>query len=1355
MCKVCKYESAKDPDYLKVRNYIKSRIANALIPQKSRKSPSISTEDGLEDKKLEILFGLNDPPDSDFIFFKDRCLQGTCTWILEDKTFLEWLADETLKPRVLWFRGTAGTGKSIITSYVIDHLVQQRSDCQYFFIRFDDAKKRSLSNLLRSLAFQIALSSPSYRKRILRLSDEASQLRKADAQSVWQRLFREILFKVEIISPMYWIIDGLDECDTPRRLIKMINELSTTALPIRVMIVSRKQRDLATEFSRLEGQVQVDTISCEGRAEDFDKYVDLELDVPGSTTYRRMIAKKIVERAHGNFLWVHLAVRKINACQTAAKREVALDQLPPGMDKFFDRMGQSIADIEDEDNKNLAKDILTWATCSIRGLTLIELLQALNMSASAMPDLQRSIEDLCAGFVVVDNSGNVSLIHKSAKEYLIGSAQNRPFFIDREQVNEKIFIRCITCITTPGLRAKIRTRSTPKFLDYAATSWYAHLSASFHGSETLLATLNQFLRTNAILIWIQALAAMDMVSVMIRASNYLTAYAAKRRESEWDMAPRDRQITERENIEEWATDIIKIAGRFGSKLANYPESIYKLIPPFCPLESRVYQTFGAKEYRSLSIAGLSSTVWDDSLARLQFGAKTYVSAILAAGNCIATLVPSGTVLLFHSNTFEKVGQLDHGERISKMQRSASATMLVTYGYATTRVWDLISRQQSFAVSNPDSRPQALCLTFVNDDEKLLLGGDDRIIRTLSLNETEPSWDVVIELSQEPIEGAIVNSPSAMAISPDGKLVVLGYRAHPVSVWTLEGDHVGVGFRDGSRNLKGRTMTTECLQLMWYPHASACQIFGLYEDGIVFRWNPIDEEYFELATQAGTLTISQDGRFLATGDRAGRVKVYSAPELELVYQLRSKDCVFDLAFSPTAGRFYDIRGQYANVWEPTALMRLSEQEERGSDSASDAGSIMPPTSVISEVVAARLDPITAVASQPHGRLYCCGTQDGMIELFDALKGQVYSVGKSTAFFTAEKIVWSQDGRHVAYAWLNTLMLSTVIHGTDNKSWRTENILLKPIRLSGAVNELLFSSDAERLLVYTMVGVDVISLVEKKVIISRRLNGPMLRWINHPSDSTLLLAISYDTINILDWDTLLDKQTLTFPTPEGDHFDEPVNKSDLSSPHICPNQMDSTRRKSSTTPLLWKSRKAIERVLVTQDKLHILVQISIPVNKDKKEKHLLLFNVTNLLVDQADSILDFTESISLTGHAFSNESSSRPTERRTIKPAQLPAEAVSRIDIPLSFISGSTRREPDRLIFLDHENWVSSWHLSLANDATSRPSVGESGINVVQHYFLPGDWISPDCVALATVMADGTLLIPRNGEVAVVKCESVGR
>lgn len=1351
---------------MKIRNYIQSRISSILKSQKSRKSPSISTQDGLEDKKLETLFDLSDPPDSDFNFFKDRCLQDTCTWILEDKTFLGWLHDTTLKPRVLWLRGKAGTGKSVLSSYVINHLVRQKFDCQYFFIRFGDSKKRSLSNLLRSLAFQIAKSSPSYRKRLFRLSDEGALLRKADAQTVWQRLFRDILFKVEFVTPMYWVIDGLDECDTPRRLIKMINELSTAVLPIRVMIVSRNQRDLATEFSRVDGQVQLDTITSDGRVEDFEKYVDRELDVPGSIPYRQMIAKKIVENALGNFLWVHLAVKRINACQTAAKRQQALEQLPPGMDKFFDRMSQSIADIEDEDNKQLASNILAWATCSLRDLTLIELLQALDMSASAMPDLQRSIEDLCAGFVTVDNSGNISLIHKTAKEYLVGSNQIRPFSIDREEANEMIFMRCMKSITTMGLRAKIRSGDAPEFLNYAVTCWFAHLGASSHQSEALLTTLMKFLKTNAILTWIQALASMGKVRVLIRASNYLTAYATKRKELEWDTMPRDRQITEREMIEDWAIDVVKIAGKFGSRLARFPESIYKLIPPFCPQESTVYKLFGAKEHRSMAISGLSTTVWDDSLARLQFGANIFVSVILAVGNCIATLVPSGTVLLFHSTTFEKVGLLNHGERISRMQRSASGTMLVTYGYKTSKVWDLLSRQQTLSVSNPESGPQALCLTFTDDDETLLLGGDDRVIRTLSLHENSPSWDIVVELGQEPIEGAIINSPSAMAISSDGKYVVLGYRAHPVSVWTIEGEHVGVRFRNGSENLSGRTLSTECWDVMWHPHASACQVLGLYEDGIIFRWSPIDEEYSELAANAGTMTISHDGNFLGTGDRAGRVKIYSTADLELIYQLRSKDSVLDLTFAPDASRFYDIRGQYANVWEPSALMRLSEQTERGSDSASEADSTMGPKSAISEVVAAKLDPITAVSSQPGGRLYCCGTEEGVTELFDVSKGGVCLIGKSTAFFTTEKIVWSDDGRLMAYAWSNTVMLKEVMLGEDKKSWQTESVIPKPIRLSGAANELLFNAESNKLLIHTMAGVDIISLGEKKVVTSRKFNWPKMKWINHPSNSTLLLAIAHDTIHVLDWDTLSDQRTFTFVTPNSDYFSEPLAVSDSTTPPTTPREINPSRRKSShTTPRLWESKTVVERILVTLDKSHFLIQTSIPIGGDKNEKHLLLFDVAKLLIDQTDhSLSSAMEAQSLSsskpvfpdgpGNANTPADADQTLPRIPLEPITLPPETASRINIPLSFISGSSRRERDRLIFLDHDDWLCSWRLSLPSDTARRPSAVESNLKVVQHYFLPGDWLSPDCVALATVMADGTLLIPRNGEVAVVKCESVG-
>ncbi|KAL4935192.1 hypothetical protein BDV06DRAFT_134400 [Aspergillus oleicola] len=56
-----------------------------------------------------------------------------------------------------------------------------------------------------------------------------------------------------------------------------------------------------------------------------------------------------------------------------------------------------------------------------------------------------------------------------------------------------------------------------------------------------------------------------------------------------------------------------------------------------------------------------------------------------------------------------------------------------------------------------------------------------------------------------------------------------------------------------------------MQAMWHPHANTCQVFGLYEDATVFRWNPTAEEYCEIPAH-----VSRDHRQLQAdsiwGDR---------------------------------------------------------------------------------------------------------------------------------------------------------------------------------------------------------------------------------------------------------------------------------------------------------------------------------------------------------------------------------------------------------------------------------------------------------------------------------------------------------
>ena len=62
--------------------------------------------------------------------------------------------------------------------------------------------------------------------------------------------------------------------------------------------------------------------------------------------------------------------------------------------------------------------------------------------------------------------------------------------------------------------------------------------------------------------------------------------------------------------------------------------------------------------------------------------------------------------------------------------------------------------------------------------------------------------------------------------------------------------------------------------------------------------------------------------------------------------------------------------------------------------------------------------------------------------------------------------------------------------------------------------------------------------------------------------------------------------------------------------------------------------------------------------------------------------------------------------------------------------------DRVVFLDHQFWLCTWEMEMTYTKHNR------------HFFLPKDWLSPTNLKLLILNKQGTLLCPRNGEVAIV-------
>lgn len=296
---ICKYESPKDPNYITVRNVLKSLVSKIISTSRSH-GPTVSNPT----ESLDVKSSLADMelPDVDFIFFRDQWAEGTSDWILREKAYMDWFQGEDSGPHLLWLSGGAGTGKSVMSSFIIYTLVEQGICCQYFFIRSGDQKKRTLSLLLRTIAYQIAQSLPEFSSRVLELAHQAIDFNTADPNTIWERVFKSVLFQMEGMPPLYWIIDGLDEADNPRAIIRQLSSISSSSMPIRACIVSRDTSNIAAAIQKVSMNQEVAHISIEGHLEDMRCYIRQELSMSGPAEYKENIAQRVVDGSQNIFL---------------------------------------------------------------------------------------------------------------------------------------------------------------------------------------------------------------------------------------------------------------------------------------------------------------------------------------------------------------------------------------------------------------------------------------------------------------------------------------------------------------------------------------------------------------------------------------------------------------------------------------------------------------------------------------------------------------------------------------------------------------------------------------------------------------------------------------------------------------------------------------------------------------------------------------------------------------------------------------------------------------------------------------------------------------------------------------------
>ncbi|KAK5453601.1 hypothetical protein LTS15_006787 [Exophiala xenobiotica] len=1274
---VCKYTSQQDPNYISVRNILKYLVERYRSPDLAK--VETSSVDGLHE--IASAFGPVEGPDDDLMFFANRRMAGSC------------------RP---------GSGKSVLASSIIQSVQESDFDLAFYFLRFGDQIKNNLNTLLLSLAYQLATALPEYRRRLLRLFDDGLNVQKSAPRLLWQKLFNSTLFKLKLTRPLLIIIDGLDECDSADLFLKLLEDFHAFPGPVRLVVFSRNIQSLSSTFDRLSKRLPVRYHFLENMSQDLQMYAEEEMaTMHGDEEFKHSIAMELARKADGNFLWASLVLTEVLQCHTEDEVLRALEEVPNELEPLYERMDSTLAKNCRPSDRVMGKTIIMWIACSRYALNLLDLAEALRPQYTNILDLRYTIGCVCGEFVLVDSKGVVSMVHSSAREYLLQNTDLN-YHIPRRSSHQSIFAKCITALINASPRIQTGQMKAQAFLLYAATSWPFHLEQSSDVSDQdSLLLLARFFRNAAVLSWIYLLSVAGQLRILVQASRKVASFLKKVDRLDEGRSPLTHRLREKELLELWSVDLIRLVGKFGSHLNDQPKLVFKLVAPFCPQDSMTYKQFGDRSASSgISVSGLSTKSWDDCLAKFTVHNSKTPLQIKCANRYFAILLSDGTVQLYHASTCEEARSFHHGERVLAWCFNSAGDKMATCGLLKTIVWVTATAQQLSSWPN-SRRSKAITIAFANNDETLLTCCDDRVIRSFSLNMPDEGWQVMKDaLGEGSFEGKQMGSPRCASFNPTGSQIAITYRAMPLAVWSLEEPRPCLLGRC-QRVVNGRqalsSTASDVQAVIWHPTTG--HVIGIYNDGCVFKWHPFEGDYQESNISLGRVDCSPDGKFFVTSSRDGTLRIWDFFHFTPIYQLSYSAPVASLAIDPNDTRIYDIRESFCSVWEPNALIRMWETEDRSSETMSNRESTL--ISHVSEASFEILQPITMLAVETGSLSYVVGNDDGLVTHFTK-EGEAASEVLQT-FMSVEHICWSADGRFIAASGIERrLFVRQVDHSTPKQMSKS----IMTGREEDTIRQILLSPTGEFLLVATDRFVNI-WCTHKQRILTTRPQVELHRWVNSLEDTTKVIGFSFAGVQIIDWQDATTTRRITLDRSQADNS---VTQ---------PSHAWLHRRPSSQYPMSpSETHEVVDKTILTVDGTTALVVTSQSTLQGRHERQYMLVDLTNLM-----------------GASSTN----------TVSAAPLPPDLQGQMAKPLGFLevdnlagrrqsSTAAARAPDGshvLAFLDHSFWVCTYAIN-----ESRPS------RVKRHFFLPRDWLNLDWLDLAVMRADGVLLCPRNGEVALV-------
>ncbi|PZC88995.1 multiple ankyrin repeat protein single kh domain protein, partial [Pyrenophora tritici-repentis] len=454
----------------------------------------------------------------------------TGVWLLESAKLKKW--KESAASR-LWLYGIPGCGKTILSSTIIENLLQHCHDdisivTAYFYFDFNDTQKQDPELMLRSLLCQLLQRSVIIPKGVDALF---SSCENGQRQPLMHTLLEVTQQTVQDFTQVYVVLDALDECTQRLELMDVLETVARWELNnLHLLMTSRKERDIE---SSLENYVKEEDTVCLQRNvvdQDIQRYVQQRLsDNKGLAKWnkdaaiRQEIETALMRGARGMFRWAVCQLDTLEKCRNRVMLRKSLTTLPQTLDQTYDRILSAIR----EEDCEYAMRILQWLTFSARPLSVEEIAEVVAIDVGREPAFDRDevLEDplealnICSSLVTITmNKAEgrwkpaqqiISLAHYSVQEYLVSDrirqGQAKRYNMQEVECHNAIAkgsLKYLTQLQKP-LSKEVLERSA--LARYSSEFWSSHLRKTGDEIEQVsrLAMSLMAMKEPAYLTWIQ------------------------------------------------------------------------------------------------------------------------------------------------------------------------------------------------------------------------------------------------------------------------------------------------------------------------------------------------------------------------------------------------------------------------------------------------------------------------------------------------------------------------------------------------------------------------------------------------------------------------------------------------------------------------------------------------------------------------------------------------------------------------------------------------------------------------------------------------------------------------------------